>query len=386
LKILRGLIITLIVLIAVAVGALYATGNSSLLTFGWAFTFGGPSEPFDASATVAPPNYADKNNWAGLPDVDGVEDKTPQGISNLQAQGDAPVDVFFIHPTGYLPGNSWISNLDRDTATEENTQWMMANQASAYNGCCNVYAPRYRQANIFAYFKGDEVRETVLGFAYTDVKRAFDYFITNFNKGRPFIVASHSQGTHHGVRLLAEEIDGTERADRMVAAYLIGGNVKTSAFDSMASIDLCTTPTDLRCAVHWDTWSEAVIDREMPDVAGNVCTNPLSWQLNDNRVDAAAHAGAVPASGEFQMALSGDDKATGVVFGPLGEPIPNMLSAQCKGGALYVTDQSDNRFGEVGGSFGGGNYHGLDYPLFYMDIRRNAILRTQTYLEIRSDI
>jgi hypothetical protein len=43
---------------------------------------------------------------------------------------------------------------------------MMANQASAYNGCCNVYAPRYRQANIFAYFRGN--RDEVL---------AFDYFL-----------------------------------------------------------------------------------------------------------------------------------------------------------------------------------------------------------------
>ena len=33
-------------------------------------------------------------------------------------------------------------------------------------------------------------------------------------------------------------------------------------------------------------------------------------------------------------------------------------------------------------AFGGsaGNYHGLDYALFYMDIRENAKLKVQTYL------
>ncbi len=31
-------------------------------------------------------------------------------------------------------------------------------------------------------------------------------------------------------------------------------------------------------------------------------------------------------------------------------------------------------------AFGGGNYHGLDYPVFHMDIRENAKLRVQTFL------
>ena len=54
-------------------------------------------------------------------------------------QATAPVDVFFIHPTGYLAGDTWTFSMDPNTKAEENTQWMMANQASAYNGCCKVY-------------------------------------------------------------------------------------------------------------------------------------------------------------------------------------------------------------------------------------------------------
>ena len=41
------------------------------------------------------------------------------------------------------------------------------------------------------------------------MKQAFQYFLENFSKGRPFIIASHSQGTHHAIRLLKEEIDGS---------------------------------------------------------------------------------------------------------------------------------------------------------------------------------
>jgi hypothetical protein len=32
----------------------------------------------------------------------------------------------------------------------------------------------------------------------------------------------------------------------------------------------------------------------------------------------------------------------------------------------------------------GKNYHGLDYPLFYMDIRENAKARVRAYLEASS--
>jgi len=77
----------------------------------------------------------------------------------------------------------------------------------------------------------------------------------------------------------------------------------------------------------------------------------------------------------------GDDIAAGVIFEPLAEPIPKMLQAQCKDGALYITDQTGTPFGEQGGSFGGGNYHGLDYPVFHMDIRENAKRRVKAFLE-----
>jgi hypothetical protein len=40
------------------------------------------------------------------------------------------------------------------------------------------------------------------------------------------------------------------------------------------------------------------------------------------------------------------------------------------------------RFQAFGGSEG--NYHGLDYALFYMDIRENAMLKVKTYLDNNS--
>lgn len=374
------ILIGILVIVGLVVGGIYATGNGPMLTLAWGFTFGGPALPFNPEDAAPPPNYAEDENWAGLPKRDGYEDYAPRGVSPAASQGSAPVDVFFIHPTGYLAGDTWTFSMAKDTASEENTAWMMANQASAYNGCCNLYAPRYRQANIFAYFKDEDVREEVLAFAYQDVARAFAYFLENFSQGRPFIIASHSQGTHHGVRLLADQIDGTDLADRLVAAYLIGGGVASSLFESMQDIYLCNSPTDLGCAVHWDTYSDSALHDAQPERVNNVCTNPLTWKLNGGLADKDQHVGAMPSSGNFTLALVGEDQARGVVFQPLGEPIPQMLQAQCKDGVLFVSDQGGSPLDP--GSMGlGGNYHLLDYPLFYMDIRQNAKLRAQTYLQ-----
>ena len=43
-----------------------------------------------------------------------------------------------------------------------------------------------------------------------------------------------------------------------------------------------------------------------------------------------------------------------------------------------MAEQTDQGFSKY---VAGKNYHGLDYALFYMDIRENAIQWVQTYLE-----
>ena len=111
------------------------------------------------------------------------------------------------------------------------------------------------------------MRDQVLGFAYHDVRRAFEYFIANFSDGKPFILASHSQGTHQSSRLLQELIDWTELSQPMAAPYIIGASIKRKISDAMKTLTLCHSPTDLHCVIHWNTWSEDLIDTAMPGVA-----------------------------------------------------------------------------------------------------------------------
>jgi hypothetical protein len=381
-NLLTKIVIGFVILVGVVIAGLYATGQGPRISLYWSILFDGPAEPFDPDNTPPAPDYADATNWAALPSRSGLEDRLPEGVSATHEQGSAPADVFFIHPTGYLIGNSWVSPMDPNSKTEENTRWMMANQASAYNGCCNVYAPRYREANIFVYVQRDKsITERVLDFAYQDVERAFDYFIDHLSQGRPFIIASHSQGTHHATRLLTERIDGSPLHERMVAAYVIGGRIPASAFQEMQHIELCQSAEQTGCAMHWDTYSEAAIDDEMPEFMGTACVNPLSWREDGERAGKDKHLGGVPPVGTFHLDLTGDDIAQRAEIEPPAAPIANVVEAQCKNGILFVTDVSGTGLAMPGRGIEPHRYHGLDYPLFHMDIRRNAELRVERYLQ-----
>lgn len=371
---------SLVGLIAIGAG-LWVTGLGGRLIMAGFSAVAGPPGAFDPASVTAPaPDYSLIANWAAHPTISDPADLSPEGVS-VPAQGSLPVDVFYVHPTGYLAPTSWISPMDSDSGTEENIDWVMANQASAYNGCCNVYAPRYRQANMFAYMGSEEEREEILGFAYQDVKRAFDYYIEIYNNGKPFVLASASQGTHHSMHLLSDVIDNSDLHKRMVAAYIIGAaNIPLSPewFAGMSNIDPCNSETDLGCVIHWDTMPEgsAAVARPAP----SVCTNPLSWSLGQEVAGVEQHAGVVIPQHSYNFfTFSSEDPAQGKVFDALAAPIMGLTGAQCRDGTLFVERLDNPAFGET--PFSRASYHLFDYNIFYMNIHENARLRAETYLE-----
>ena len=379
-KVIKGVGLALGAVLVVLVG-LYFSGYGGSLAMSAFVAFNAPAGNFDPANAAPPPDYTNENNWAALPGKNDPADLIPAGIE-ADNDGVLAVDTFFIHPTGFLGSSSWTSPMDADSATEENTLWMMANQASAYNGCCEVYAPRYREANIFAYF-GDAVeRDAVLGFAYEDVRRAFEFYLEHYNQGRPFIIASHSQGTHHAKRLLQELIDPSDLHERMVAAYLIGSvliPISPQWFESMSHITACKRADDLHCVIHWDTMPEGSDPIARP--RESLCTNPLTWQVDENLAADELNEGAVVPEGTYNLAIgSSEDSATGQIFERLDAPVPGQTWAHCKDGSLFAADQQGTGFAAMGSGVLE-SYHGLDYALFYMNIRNNAILRAQRYLE-----
>ena len=372
--------IVLTVILVIGVG--FAVSGISGSIFFFAFNLlQKPTGSFDPLSGVAAPDYSKRVNWAALPDMQDPADLVPAGVE-VKAQGSHAVDVFFIHPTGFLTSGSWTSPMDPNSGTEENTRWMMANQASAFNGCCNVYAPRYREANIFAYFAAEAERDAILGFAFEDVKRAFEHYLEHENNGRAFIIASHSQGTLHAMQLMTDMIDTSQLHERMVAAYMIGGALMPLSpkwFAQLNHITPCESAIDLGCIMHWDTMPEGAAPIERP--APSLCTNPLTWRVDEEPAAAALNEGAVVPEGTFNSTIGkAPDQATGQSFEALAEPLRGQTGAACRSGSLFAERQTHEGFTSVGSGMLD-SYHELDYALFYMNIHNNARLRTKVWLD-----
>lgn len=188
-----------------------------------------PNDSFAETETPPAPDYASESAWAALPDRVDEADRTPAGESD--AQSTAEVDVFFVHPTTYYDDAFWNQPIDDAKTNERTDNGVMRRQASAFNSVGRIFAPRYRQATLGAYVAKDwEDTRQALDLAYTDVRRAFEHYLATWDTGRPLILASHSQGSGHMVRLTHEFFSGPDNAARrarLVAVYAIGGAIPT---------------------------------------------------------------------------------------------------------------------------------------------------------------
>ena len=319
-----------------------------MFTLGMAYI--SPDMGFDEDDHPAPPDYANPAHWAALPDREDGADLTPKGAEDLNQQADAAVDVFFVHPTTYFSSDHWNQPLDDPDANEFVDELVLPNQAAVFNSCCRVYAPRYRQATLYAFMDDEAHGDRALDFAFADVRTAFDYFVENFNDGRPFIIAGHSQGAYHTDRLL-RDIQDEAAYERMVVAYPVG-----YYFDPDNGVPICEDATQIGCQVGWNAVPPDGSKFSERDT--DLCVNPLTWRADEGRADFAENMGAVSI------------QAGGQVEG-------GATDAQCVDGMLVVSEVRSDNFGM---KFGG-TYHLYDYSFFHMNIRANALARVGAYFD-----
>lgn len=337
----------LILVLALIAGALYMF-RENLFFFAMRMQLQ-PDAPFAESAAPPRPDYSLEEHWAALPSKFDNADFAPPGTRDAQAE--AEVDVFFIHPTTYFGSESWNQPPGAPNATEMVDTSILTGQASAFNGCCAVYAPRYRQATFYSFFDEQGDGQKAIDLAFGDVASAFEHFLSAFSQGRPFIVAGHSQGALHTDRLIRERILGTDIEDRLVAAYPVGFEI-TEEF----GLPVCEQPTQTGCQVNWNSLSPQAESRYALDT---ICVNPLTWRTDGARADFSANPGSM----NFDTP-------------PVIEEA--VADAQCIDGRLLVTEiRSDRQWIEFGGE---GNYHAHDYGLFYISIRENAKARVNAYM------
>jgi hypothetical protein len=325
-----------------------------------------PGGRFDAERTPRAPDYAEPAFWTARPERPDAADGVPSGVTGMD-QRNAAVDAFYIHPTTHL-GAGWNGAVDDPALNEQTDELATKIQASAFNGCCAVYGPRYRQAHGHAFLRPGPDASAAIEVAYQDVRAAFAHFLASDSRGRPFILAGHSQGSLLGARLLREEVLTAGRVDRLVAAYLIGAPLAEAP-----GLPLCAAEDQTGCLVTWNArgprFEGGAFELEYAGEGAPLCVNPLSWRIDG--------------------ALATRDQNPGAVFLHAGDgaPLPGFADAQCRGGRLLVTG-----LGEMPRDFmsrildfviGPENYHPVEYQLHYMSLRRNAQRRAEAWLEGR---
>ena len=302
------------------------------------------------------PDYSQLNYWASHPEKVDPADSVPKPLMGNGLEKVA--DVFFLHPTT-LTDDDKIKEINAridDTELNKKTDLLpILYQASVFNERSRIFAPRYRQAHIGMYFEKDSAKKyAAFNLAYEDIKNAFIYYLEHYNQGRPIIIASHSQGTTHSIRLLKEFFDGKPLAKQLVCGYLIGMGVKKSQYEN---IPVCNDSLQTGCFVSWRTYrkdfEDSIINRRDTSIA---VVNPISWTTGKE--------------------LVGRDIQKGAVLYNFDKIIEHTQGAQAEGNALWVSHP------KFPGSFlyTKKNYHAGDINLFYLDIRENVSRRIGAFM------
>ncbi len=293
-------------------------------------------------------DYNNIDNWAAHPWKWDYADSVPAPLRSQYNLDTTKADIFFIHPTTYTDLSKpfgWNGPVDNAALNKETDEGTILFQASIFNEAGRLFAPRYQQANLEAYFTLNVVAgRNALNNAYADVKAAFEYYLANYNNGRPIVIASHSQGSTHSQRLVKEFFDGKPLASQLVVAYVIGMDVNPSQYTTLTE---CTRPTQNGCICSWRSYEEGTVPLYIQlEQFNSIVTNPLTW---DSRKEVAPRS-----------------KNIGTTLGDFNLIVTNIASAEARQKVLWIkTEPYSDRIPTE-------DFHIADMNLFYMNIRKNV--------------
>ncbi len=302
----------------------------------------------------APTNYADPKHWLSQP-----------------ADPDKPVDVFYLYPTVWRK----VTPDEPDTCAIDNPKMLegskiaLAMQGSVFEPYANIYAPYYRQGDAFYILSRpfEEQVEFLEEITEKDVMAAFDYYIRHLNKGRPFILAGHSQGTMMLRPILFKYMKKhPDVYRRMIAAYMIGFGVTEQDLKDNPHLKFAEGADDTGVIISYNTQGPD-LEQENPVVLpGSISINPISWTRGDREAPASENLGSA-------------------FMGPNGEMQKRMNFADArvdlKQGVVICSTKECASVHNISGLFSTGIYHGSDYAFYYYNLRQNAADRIKAYFE-----
>ncbi len=322
---------------------------------------------FSVSCHQAPQNdvtdYSVSANWASVPEIT------------------KPVDVIFLYPTTYRAGQNdgTYSTID-DSIMRSGAYNCLDMQASAFSTVGNIFAPFYRQCDVslLAGLTSFEVNEMLRPVPLRDVCAALDYYFKHYNNGRPYIMAGHSQGSNVLTLVLSDYMAShPEYYSRMIAAYVIGFSVTENYLAANPHLKFARKADDLGVIVSYNT--EAPENEGQYSLVinpGSISINPLNWRRDNTPAGVEKNLGSlIPATdGVFNK------------NGAMEVVVPGIADARVNPGrgVVLCTSVPLAEFGNpMTTLFGPGSYHTWDYSFYYMNIRQNAQLRTDTWMDTK---
>jgi hypothetical protein len=230
-----------------------------------------PAGPLARYAGYTSSTHDDPTHWVCRPEANDVcqgnldttvvkADGT-MTVEPFRAAADPPVDCFYLYPT---ISRDQTFNSDWSASPDEEG-WVTLNQAARLRATCRLYAPIYRQMTLSGLgSRLGGASSTVPGPGekvdpYADVLDAFRTYMAKDNRGRPFVLVGHSQGSSTLQRLVAEEIDpNPDVRELMLAAFLAGWPLGVprgaDVGGAFKNIPLCRRPGQTGCVFAWSSY------------------------------------------------------------------------------------------------------------------------------------
>lgn len=286
--------------------------------------------------------------------------------------------VFFVPPTSYIKaGGDWNAALD-DASTDARARLFLKGLASPFNRADEIWAPRYRQAAAGAFLTNKPEATRAIDAAYADVVQAFRYFVESVDGSKPIVLAGHSQGAAHILRILREEVAGSPLEARVAAVYAPGWPISVEHDLPALPFPACAAAGQTQCILAWSSFAEngdaSLIMERYKATPGNdgkprgegpiLCVNPLTGGVGGNAPASANLGTLVP-----------DESMTS------GRLVAGSVPARCgDNGLLYIGNPP--ALGE--GVLPGGNYHVYDIPLFWKNLQEDVVARVRAWTQSRS--
>ncbi|MEO7240280.1 MAG: DUF3089 domain-containing protein [Sphingomicrobium sp.] len=330
-----------------------------------------PTGHFVAPPPRSGPDFATDAAWLARPQLaDDPSRWLPDGVAVAPA---GKASVFYVHPTTYLQRDRWNAPFSGDADSDFRSRLFVQSQASAVASSGKVWAPRYRQAAFGAFLLKSTDAAAALDLAYSDVLAAFDQFLKEAPADKPIVLAGHSQGALHLMRLLKDRVAGTPLQRRIAAAYVVGWPLSVTADVPALGLPPCATAEQSGCILSWLSFAEPanpeLVVQSYQGSAGlaggkrrredMLCVNPISGTLN---------GAAPPAENPGTLVPSADLMSATIVAGQVG--------AHCNQG-LLILDGAIPALGPY--VLPGNNYHVYDFALFWGAIRRDAARRAAAW-------